>query len=59
MPLPAVDGITYRRDHPLDARDAVGDEGSVILRSAPWAMSYLPAVGFEAAPNAFVVKRSR
>lgn len=40
-------------------RAAAGDEASVILLSAPGAMSYYPAVGFEPAPNAFVVTRSR
>ncbi|WP_231912953.1 GNAT family N-acetyltransferase [Sterolibacterium denitrificans] len=36
---------------------AVGDEVSIILLSAPGAMSYYPAVGFAKAENAFVIRR--
>lgn len=38
---------------------AVGDEVSLILLSAPGAMSYYPTVGFELADNAFFIKRVR
>jgi len=37
----------------------VGDEVSIILLSAPGAMSYYPAVGFQKAENAFVIGRKR
>lgn len=37
----------------------VGDEVSVILLSAPGAMSYYPALGFQQAENAFVIRRKR
>lgn len=37
----------------------IGDEVSLILLSAPGAMSYYPAVGFQQAENAFVIKRKR
>ena len=37
----------------------IGDEVSLILLSAPEAMSYYPAVGFQPADNAFVIKRNR
>lgn len=37
----------------------VGDEVSVILLSAPGAMSYYPAVGFQQAGNAFLIGRKR
>jgi len=37
----------------------IGDEVSLILLSAPGAMSYYPAVGFQPADNAFIIKRNR
>ena len=40
-------------------QELVGDEVTVILLSAPGAMSYYPAVGFQQADNAFIVKRKR
>lgn len=36
---------------------AIGDEVSLILLSAPGAMEYYPKVGFDKADNAFIVKR--
>lgn len=36
---------------------AIGDEVSLILLSAPGAMSYYPVVGFQRADNAFVIRR--
>ena len=38
-------------------RAVIGDEVSLILLAAPGAMSYYPAVGFEQANNAFVIRR--
>ena len=35
----------------------IGDEVSLILLSAPDAMSYYPTLGFEAAGNAYVIRR--
>ncbi|KKO65383.1 Acetyltransferase (GNAT) family protein [Janthinobacterium sp. KBS0711] len=35
----------------------IGDEVSLILLSAPDAMSYYPTLGFEPAGNAFVIRR--
>lgn len=40
-------------------RETVGDEVSVILLSAPGAMSYYPSVDFVPADNAFLIKRKR
>lgn len=40
-------------------RAVIGDEVSLILLAAPGAMSYYPAVGFEQANNAFVIRRKR
>lgn len=40
-------------------RTVVGEKVSLILLSAPDAMSYYPKVGFEAAQNAFVIRRKR
>jgi GNAT superfamily N-acetyltransferase len=37
----------------------IGGEVSLILLSAPGAMSYYPAVGFQQAENAFVIRRKR
>jgi|SRR6478735_2312308 len=37
----------------------IGDEVSLILLSAPGAMSYYPSVGFQRAENAFVIRRKR
>jgi GNAT superfamily N-acetyltransferase len=37
----------------------LGEEVALILLSAPGAMSYYPAIGFQPADNAFVVKRKR
>ncbi|MDC6166411.1 GNAT family N-acetyltransferase [Paucibacter sp. XJ19-41] len=37
----------------------IGDEVSLILLAAPNAMSYYPALGFQLADNAFVVRRKR
>jgi GNAT superfamily N-acetyltransferase len=40
-------------------RVAIGDEVSLILVSAPGAMSYYPLIGFERSENAFIIKRRR
>lgn len=40
-------------------RDVIGEEVSLILLSAPDALSYYPSVGFARAENAFVIKRAR
>ena len=37
----------------------IGDQVSLILLSAPDAMSYYPSVGFEQAGNAFVIRRKQ
>lgn len=37
----------------------IGDEVSLILLSAPDAMSYYPTLGFELAGNAYIVRRKR
>lgn len=37
----------------------LGDEVSLILLSAPGAMSYYPAVGFKPAENAFIIRRKK
>ncbi len=37
----------------------IGDEVSLILLSAPDAMSYYPSVGFQKAENAFVIRRKQ
>jgi predicted N-acetyltransferase YhbS len=40
-------------------RDTVGEEVSVVLLSAPGAMSYYPGLNFSPADNAFIIKRKR
>ena len=40
-------------------RAAIGEEVSLLLLSAPGAMSYYPQAGFERAENAFIIKRQR
>lgn len=40
-------------------RDTVGDEVSIVLLSAPGAMSYYPSLSFSSADNAFLIKRKR
>jgi len=40
-------------------RNAIDDRVSLILLSAPGAMSYYPSVGFSAIENGFVIKRQR
>ena len=37
----------------------IGEEVSLILLSAPGAMSYYPSLGFAKAENAFVIRRTR
>ena len=37
----------------------IGEEVALILLSAPNAMSYYPAIGFQRAENAFVIRRKR
>lgn len=41
------------------AQTIIGDEVSLILLSAPGAMSYYPSLGFSKAENAFVIKRTQ
>jgi GNAT superfamily N-acetyltransferase len=38
---------------------AIGEEVSLVLLSAPGAMSYYPNLGFARADNAFIIKRKR
>lgn len=37
----------------------IGDEVSLILLSAPGAMSYYPTLGFEQADNAYIIRRKQ
>jgi predicted N-acetyltransferase YhbS len=49
-----IGGELIRRTHAI-----IGDEVSLILLSAPGAMSYYPTVDFQQAGNAFVIRRKR
>lgn len=40
-------------------QSTIGDEVSLILLSAPGAMSYYPSAGFVKAENAFVIRRAK
>ena len=55
----AVQGRGVGRELIDRTRAIIGDEVSLILLSAPGAMSYYPAVGFQQADNAFVIRRKR
>jgi GNAT superfamily N-acetyltransferase len=55
----AIQGQGIGRELIRRTREIIGDEVSLILLSAPGAMSYYPAVGFEKAENAFVIRRAR
>jgi hypothetical protein len=37
----------------------IGEEVTLVLLSAPGAMSYYPSLGFARADNAFIIKRKR
>ena len=42
-----------------ELRSVLSDQVSLILLSAPGAMSYYPTVGFDVVDNGFIVKRSK
>lgn len=42
-----------------ELRDVLSEEVSLILLSAPGAMSYYPQVGFSAVDNGFIIRRAR
>ncbi len=42
-----------------NVRAAIGEEVTLVLLSAPDAMSFYPTVGFELAQNAYVIRRAR
>lgn len=55
----AYQGLGIGRELVQRTRDSVGDEVSVILLSAPGAMTYYPTLNFTVADNAFLIKRKR
>ncbi|TFZ08366.1 GNAT family N-acetyltransferase [Ramlibacter humi] len=55
----ALQGRGIGRELIRRTQAVIGDEVSLILLSAPDAMSYYPAVGFQPADNAFVIRRQR
>jgi predicted N-acetyltransferase YhbS len=55
----ALQGKGVGRELVRRTQVAVGDEVSIILLSAAGAMSYYPAIGFQKADNAFVIRRKR
>jgi N-acetylglutamate synthase-like GNAT family acetyltransferase len=55
----ALQGTGVGRELVRRTQAAVGDEVSLILLSAPGAMSYYPTIGFQKADNAFVIRRKR
>ncbi|MFZ1827634.1 MAG: GNAT family N-acetyltransferase [Candidatus Competibacteraceae bacterium] len=55
----ALQGQGVGKELILRTQAVIGDEVSLILLSAPGAMSYYPAVGFQRAENAFVIRRTR
>jgi ribosomal protein S18 acetylase RimI-like enzyme len=52
-------GLGIGRELVRRTRECIGEEVTLILLSAPGAMSYYPALGFELAPNAYIVHRRR
>ena len=52
-------GLGIGRELVKRTQAVIGDEVSLILLSAPDAMSYYSKLGFEAATNAFVIRRKR
>lgn len=55
----AYQGLGIGRELVERTRRVIGEEVSLILLSAPGAMSYYPALGFTAAENAFLIRRKR
>lgn len=53
----AHQGLGIGRELIRRTRAVVGDGVSLVLLSAPNAMSYYPGLGFEQAANAFVIRR--
>lgn len=53
----AIPGPGIGKELVKRTRAIIGDEVSLILLSAPDAMSYYPTLGFELAGNAYVVRR--
>ena len=52
-------GLGIGRELVRRTQAVIGEEVSLILLSAPGAMSYYPALGFELASNAYVIRRQR
>lgn len=55
----ALQGAGVGKELVRRTQAAIGEEVSLVLLSAPGAMSYYPAIGFAAANNAFIIKRKR
>lgn len=52
-------GMGIGRELVRRTQAVIGDQVSLILLSAPSAMEYYPTLGFEAASNAFVIRRKQ
>ena len=55
----ACQGLGIGRELVRRTQAVIGEEVSLILLSAPDAMSYYPTLGFELASNAYVIRRKR
>ena len=55
----ALQGMGIGRELIKRMQAIIGDEVSLILLSAPGAMSYYPTAGFQRAENAFVIRRKK
>lgn len=55
----AYQGLGIGRELVRRTQAIIGDEVSLILLAAPNAMSYYPAIGFESATNAFLIRRKQ
>jgi len=55
----AYQGLGIGRELVRRTQSVIGDSVSLILLSAPNAMSYYPSLGFELASNAYVIRRKQ
>lgn len=55
----AYQGLGIGRELVRRTQSIIGDEVSLILLSAPNAMSYYPMLGFELVDNAYVIRRKQ
>jgi ribosomal protein S18 acetylase RimI-like enzyme len=55
----AYQGLGIGKELVRRTQAIIGEEVTLVLLSAPGAMSYYPSLGFARADNAFIIKRKR